>query len=588
MRLISRIKPIPFLILVSTSSVFADVNVCQNKYWLQNPIVKKKSDNESGIGGTGESLPNPQDKVAVLRSSEQDSGIGGSGLAPDIHRNVIALKTGDDESGIGGTGIIGVISGFGSICVNGIEVHYQPTTPIVEDQGLSLSSEQLALGQTVSILAYSASQQYIAKEIRVLHEVQGVVEWVNSTDGLFGVLGQTVHLPPALLEGFATGDTVMVSGNRLVDGSIQALRVENRAPLEHVSLMGPVELDQSSHDFRIGKQRIELSQRTMALKIGDEVSVNGVLKDGVLHVETLEVNPRLTFASRVDQLILQGYVRQSSDNQLNVDGIQIQVNEADLDKMKTRPVGERVGVLVRSTDKGQMVFDHWQSVNKLPEQSFNPQGNTQPKTAPLSSTNHEEQETTTLLRSKPLRSTADESSVPSADANHSDMTKSSALPPVVNRLNVDHSEVSHMDLNHPEIEKPSALRPDVERLEMQKSLLSRPTFNRLELTKPNVSRPELNRLELTKPEVSRPELNRLELTKPEVSRPELNRLELTRPEVSRPELNRLELTKPETSRPELNRLELTKPEMSRPELNRLELTKPETLRPELNEPISPR
>jgi hypothetical protein len=201
------------------------------------------------------------------------------------------------------------------------------------------------------------------------------VEWVNSTDGLFGVLGQTVHLPPALLNEFATGDTVVVSGNRLADGSIKALRVENRAPLEHVSLMGTVELDHESHDFRIGKQRIEVSQLAEAFKIGDEVSVNGVLKDGVLNVETLEINPRLTFASRVDQLILQGYVRQSEHAHLNVDGVLIKLNESDRNRMKT--VGERVGVLVRPTEKGQMVFEHWHEVNKLPDESLNHQEHTQ-------------------------------------------------------------------------------------------------------------------------------------------------------------------------------------------------------------------
>jgi hypothetical protein len=154
MRLTSLIKPIPFLILISTSSVFADVNVCHNKFWLQNPIVKKKSDNESGIGGTGETLPNPQ-KVKWLFCMLVDriAGLAERGWYPKIKRMSSLLKQVAMKVVLVAQALLVLFSGFGSICVNGIEVHYEPTTPIIENHGLVISSEQLALGQTVSIFS---------------------------------------------------------------------------------------------------------------------------------------------------------------------------------------------------------------------------------------------------------------------------------------------------------------------------------------------------------------------------------------------------------------------------------------------------
>ena len=66
---------------------------------------------EGGIGGTG-----------ARPSSPEEGGIGGTATRPSAP---------DDEGGIGGTGIavqgdtgiIGTITGFGSICVGGVEIH---------------------------------------------------------------------------------------------------------------------------------------------------------------------------------------------------------------------------------------------------------------------------------------------------------------------------------------------------------------------------------------------------------------------------------------------------------------------------------
>ncbi|MCK4675157.1 MAG: hypothetical protein KAT61_04530, partial [Gammaproteobacteria bacterium] len=55
--------------------------------------------------------------MVAADDEDKDIGLGGTGMLADT-------GSGQTGSGMGGTGIIGEITGFGSIFVNGIEVEY--------------------------------------------------------------------------------------------------------------------------------------------------------------------------------------------------------------------------------------------------------------------------------------------------------------------------------------------------------------------------------------------------------------------------------------------------------------------------------
>ncbi len=436
-------KSIWLVLLANTLDAFAEGNVCQDKYWLQSPIVEAKSSDGSGIGGTGVSLP--------------------------VKSDVLAQRNGEGESGIGGTGIVGVISGFGSICVNGIEIHYDSKIPIVED-GVLTDFNRLALGQTVSILATSITQNYYAKEIHVLHEVQGVVESVDSNNGVFNVLGQTVHLPENLLDKITVGDNVVISGNRLTDGSIEAARVEKHDVINHVSLIGTLEVDNSSGNFRIGNQSIEFPKNHTDVKIGDEVRIQGILNDKILRVEKLEQNPRWSFPARVEQLLLQGYVRESTKAQINIDGVKINVKETT---DKTPKIGEHTGIWVHENGKGRMVFDHLDTGNMLPEHNHRNGFHDSLKKESMSFQPNYEHE----------------------HAEHnSEFRESSAMKPEINHIDMDDKPtIIHPEINHPDIDKPAVMQQEINHPDIDKPTVIRPEINHPDIDKPAVIRPEINR-----------------------------------------------------------------------------------------------
>src|ERR1700744_2787708 len=68
------------------------------------------------------STPTPNAQRAALDPRDGD-GLGGTGVTSASR----VAATGD---GIGGTGIIGTISGFGSIIVNGLELQFDHTTSV--------------------------------------------------------------------------------------------------------------------------------------------------------------------------------------------------------------------------------------------------------------------------------------------------------------------------------------------------------------------------------------------------------------------------------------------------------------------------
>ena len=62
-------------------------------------------------------------------------GLGGTGITH-------AQNSSENGDGIGGTGVVGTISGFGSIIVNGLQLEFDPKT-IVETDGKPTSLEAL-------------------------------------------------------------------------------------------------------------------------------------------------------------------------------------------------------------------------------------------------------------------------------------------------------------------------------------------------------------------------------------------------------------------------------------------------------------
>ena len=153
-----------------------------------------------------------QTDMTASSDEDQDIGLGGTGML---------ANTGN---GLGGTGIVGEITGFGSIFVNGVEVEYDNKTPFTIN-GETATYQQLAIGDVVEVLTTNTRQHTDARIINVRHEVIGEVKSVNPQMHSFTVQGQTVTTTHQSKKLPAVGDRVAVSGFRINATHIQATRI---------------------------------------------------------------------------------------------------------------------------------------------------------------------------------------------------------------------------------------------------------------------------------------------------------------------------------------------------------------------------
>ena len=177
-----------------------------------------------GAGGTGRALSQ------VVPTTDGGSGAGGTGLYGG---------DGDEGSGAGGTGILGTITGFGSICVNGLRVQYDDETPVVRD-GYPIDATELAVGQVVR-MDTGPGKGLVARHIAVENALSGPVTRVDRQRNRFWVMEQPVVLRSAVevfdrvaqrtvrSDEIRPGHYVDVSGQRRADGVVVASRLEARA-----------------------------------------------------------------------------------------------------------------------------------------------------------------------------------------------------------------------------------------------------------------------------------------------------------------------------------------------------------------------
>jgi len=150
--------------------------------------------------------------MATANDEDKDIGLGGTGMLAN------------SGNGLGGTGIVGEITGYGSIFVNGTEVEYDSETAFTIN-GETSTSQQLEIGDIVEVLTVDAKQHTQAVVINLRHEVIGVVESVEPQTSSFTVHGQRVIQSIGKSTFPEVGTTVAVSGFRMNEQTIFSTRV---------------------------------------------------------------------------------------------------------------------------------------------------------------------------------------------------------------------------------------------------------------------------------------------------------------------------------------------------------------------------
>lgn len=240
-----------------------------------------------GLGGTGHTM------------DDGGSGIGGTGYQPS-----------GDGRGIGGTGIVGTISAFGSIWVNGVEVSYWEDQPVSLRDGPA-TAKDLRLGQVVAVEAEVQADRLVARSIEVRHAVVGPVASIDARNGILRVLGQRVRMPAGdpLAKTVRPGQWVSVSGLREPKGVVVASLIEQPPEGAGAFVRGEVE-EVDARGLVIGGHRYPLPSGTdtTAIPLGADLTVYGEPEGDGLTRTRLRIGWVLPFGGRVRNFLLEGFV----------------------------------------------------------------------------------------------------------------------------------------------------------------------------------------------------------------------------------------------------------------------------------------
>ena len=235
--------------------------------------------NGKGMGGTGAKFA--------------DRGIGGTGITGDI-------------------GVYGRVTGFGSICVNGMEIEYTAKTP-VENNGRNASIQALRIGQVVAVRAYQKNGEFRARKITVDKAVSGRIGSINAKRGEMVVAQQKVIADGKgrdVMKLLRAGDYVSVSGMKRADGVIIAGLIERMKPAKSGSISHVNSIFKSGvkHFLTQGYVR---AYNNGALRMADGTKISL----GVAARKAPEINSRVIVFGDVGAngaLIAQGFVPESA------------------------------------------------------------------------------------------------------------------------------------------------------------------------------------------------------------------------------------------------------------------------------------
>jgi hypothetical protein len=318
-----------------------------------------KSPSKKDIGGTGHA------NKESMQIATKNSGIGGTGHA-------------EGDGGIGGTGIVGTINGFGSIWVNGLEVQYDDST-VVADNELKVNPKNLAIGQLVTIEASGIDKTIKAKKITVVEAVTGKITSIDEKKGLLKVLGQEVIVNSKTqvhdqqsrqnINQLKQGDFIKVSGLRLEAGQIAATYIERMEKISENNIVGPI-TNINGNTIEIYGMQIATSEPTK-LHLGQEVLVSGKMNGDALVASVITPSPATQLFEKNRKISLQGYVGSSmKSGQIKIGNIEIMLpNSAEAKNTNEMKSGELVQVSGRISSDNRIIAERIDINRDRPENS---------------------------------------------------------------------------------------------------------------------------------------------------------------------------------------------------------------------------
>lgn len=279
----------------------------------------------------------------------------------------------DPVGGVGGTGIsaglapgeeaavVGTITQFGSVCVNGEHVRYRVDTPTSLD-GVVDTTRALQLGQVVRLHVVRDEQgELVARRIAVIDAVAGPVTERDEAGRWFSVMGRRVFLGPDTMFGNAgpavpeIGARIAASGIARPDGRLVTTRVQGAAPGATAFVSGMVtELDGRMMEIEGVAVRVPKGELAADLKPGVDVAVRGTWSGDGLDAEDVVVDPLFSMDRPPAFVSVEGFLDRCAGGGHAIGGVAVRL---PVDAGAGAWLGRRVIATGRPAVGGELVLE---------------------------------------------------------------------------------------------------------------------------------------------------------------------------------------------------------------------------------------
>jgi len=253
--------------------------------------------------------------------------------------------------------VVGVITGFGSIYVNGVK--YETDSASVSIDGVNSLETSLGVGDVITLegTINPDGTTGVATAVSCNDEVEGYVLDTSSLladgTGSINVMGQTIVVTVdtvfdgdilASINDVSLLDIVEVSGFPDGTGNIVATRIESKNAAEDVEVKGTVAaLDETQKTFKLGELTVDYSSAAEVpanlsngsfVEVKTETTLSGDLTNGFVlsasKVET-EDNDSDIDGDEGEEITMQGVVSGVDDAGFSFNGTRFEFSSIDID-----------------------------------------------------------------------------------------------------------------------------------------------------------------------------------------------------------------------------------------------------------------
>ncbi|MCW8935701.1 MAG: DUF5666 domain-containing protein [Gammaproteobacteria bacterium] len=281
-------------------------------------------------------------------------------LAASIAAAITMLNAcggGDSSQPVGSNSTVGVITGFGSVYVNGVK--YETDRASINIDGKQSIETSLGIGDVV-VLQGSVNADGLtgsATAISCTDELEGYVldlSGLVAGIGSINIMGQSVSINSdtvfdsetlTSISDLSVNDIVEVSGFADGNGNILATRIETKNAAEDIELKGLVSnLDVNVKTFTIGGLTIDYSLaqyfpsnlvNNLYVEVETETALSGNLNDGfVLSASKVEIEDDGDMdidGDEGDELEVQGLVSDVTETSFRFNGQLVEFSSLDID-----------------------------------------------------------------------------------------------------------------------------------------------------------------------------------------------------------------------------------------------------------------